>query len=224
MAVTNYYSFGGEILGEETGGVRRDYLTDALGSVTATVTGAGTVENTYRYKPYGETLAKTGTGGDPKFLWNGLHGISKNLNDNLFYIRHRFYNSRFSRWISLDPIYKIPIDELYLYCKNNPVLYIDPFGLKETCKSKCPEGGDPIMTNCYSKPQKNLVDKDKDNNCICRNEQSFTDLKRNIGLSLGPWNFNFPPSPGKKNYVSKIALTFIVYNHLRTQIDFLPED
>lgn len=74
MGVTSYYSFSGEILGEETNGVRRDYLTDALGSVTATVTGAGAVENTYRYKPYGETLAKTGAGSDPKFLWNGTHG------------------------------------------------------------------------------------------------------------------------------------------------------
>ena len=117
MAVTNYYSFGGQILGEETGGVRRDYLgssahlvktgfepqpldfkcrsestsgrispnmrknhylTDALGSVTATVTGAGVVENTYRYKPYGEQLAKTGTGSDPKFLWVGRWGYRNN--------------------------------------------------------------------------------------------------------------------------------------------------
>ena len=77
MGVTSYYSFGGEIIGEETGGVRRDYLTDALGSVTATVTGAGVVENTYRYKPYGEQLAKTGAGSDPKFLWNGKLGYRK---------------------------------------------------------------------------------------------------------------------------------------------------
>jgi hypothetical protein len=78
MGVTSYYSFGGEILGEETGGVRRDYLTDALGSVTATVTGAGVVENTYRYKPYGDQLAKTGTGSDPKFLWGGELGCREN--------------------------------------------------------------------------------------------------------------------------------------------------
>jgi hypothetical protein len=38
MAVTNYYSAGGELLGEKTaGGQRLDYLTDALGLVTATV-------------------------------------------------------------------------------------------------------------------------------------------------------------------------------------------
>lgn len=36
--VTNYYSVNGEKLGKKTtGGSRIDYLTDALGSVTATV-------------------------------------------------------------------------------------------------------------------------------------------------------------------------------------------
>ena len=49
MAVTRYYSFGGEILAEETDGVRRDYLTDALGSVTE----AGVIDITFRYKPSG---------------------------------------------------------------------------------------------------------------------------------------------------------------------------
>jgi hypothetical protein len=38
MLVTNYYTVNGEIIGEKTtGGSRVDYLTDALGSVMATV-------------------------------------------------------------------------------------------------------------------------------------------------------------------------------------------
>jgi len=58
----SYYSVGGEIIGEKSGGVRTDYLTDALGSVTATVDQAGSVINRYTYKPYGALLAKTGVG------------------------------------------------------------------------------------------------------------------------------------------------------------------
>jgi hypothetical protein len=65
MPVTNYHTVQGRILGESTSGVRTDYLTDALGSVTATVNSAQAVVNTYRYKPYGEQLAKTGSGTDP---------------------------------------------------------------------------------------------------------------------------------------------------------------
>ena len=68
MAVTNYYTVNGEIIAEKTAGSSRvDYLTDALGSVTATVNQSAQVVNTYRYKPYGSQLAKTGVGADPSF-------------------------------------------------------------------------------------------------------------------------------------------------------------
>ena len=70
MGVTTYYSVGGEIIGERSGGVRTDYLRDALGSVTATKrTDRSTLSNTYRYKPYGERLAKTGGDPDPRFQY-----------------------------------------------------------------------------------------------------------------------------------------------------------
>ena len=51
MAVTNYHTVNGRVIGETTGGVRTDYMRDALGSVTGT-TVAGVVQNTYRYQPY----------------------------------------------------------------------------------------------------------------------------------------------------------------------------
>ncbi len=110
------------------GGVRRDYLTDALGSVTATVTGAGVVENTYRYKPYGETLAKTGTGSDPKFLWNGNSGYRMgNSPSKELYIRARYYSVLFANWIMRDKFW--PVERGYLYAYNNPILFVDYNGL-----------------------------------------------------------------------------------------------
>jgi hypothetical protein len=61
MATTNYYAVQGELLGEKVGaGSRADYLTDALGSVTATVDHTGTMLNRYAYKPYGTQLSKSG--------------------------------------------------------------------------------------------------------------------------------------------------------------------
>ena len=129
MGVTSYYSFGGEIIGEETGGVRRDYLTDALGSVTATVTGAGVVENTYRYKPYGEQLAKTGTGSDPRFLWTGSGGSASSKKNFAYnYNRYRHYDYKTSLWISFDPIPDIYINR-WNYCLGNPTTKTDPYGL-----------------------------------------------------------------------------------------------
>ena len=105
MPVTNYYSVEGEIIGEASGGVRTDYLTDALGSVTGTVNQSASVVNTYRYKPYGTTLAKTGTGNDPIFGWVGSAGYAKTGKAHSeVYVRARHYSSASGRWTSKDPI------------------------------------------------------------------------------------------------------------------------
>ena len=158
MAVTNYYSFGGEILGEETGGVRMDYLTDALGSVTATVTGAGTVENTYRYKPYGEQLAKTGSGSDPKFLWNGKWGYRRATNNSSkYYIRLRYLDATQGIWITIDPVGYIAGINRFSYVSGNPVTVVDPSGLIscKKCQEICKSGNSPSLAELCIKCWKN---------------------------------------------------------------------
>ena len=79
MLTKDYYSLDGQIIGESTGGVRTYYLHDALGSVTATTKAAGTVVNTYRYKPSGAELSRTGVGAGPKFQLCGQDGYSGTL-------------------------------------------------------------------------------------------------------------------------------------------------
>lgn len=69
-----YHTVNGMLVGETSNGVRRGYLPDALGSVVATVDNNGSIENTYRYKPYGSLLAKTGAAAEPRFLWCGTSG------------------------------------------------------------------------------------------------------------------------------------------------------
>src|SRR2546427_10334299 len=106
MAVTNYYTVNGQIIGQKTGtGARVDYLTDALGSVIGTVNQSAAVVNTYRYKPFGGLLAKTGAGADPAFQWVGQHGYrptGKKWSD--VYIRRRHYDTNPGRWIAGDPL------------------------------------------------------------------------------------------------------------------------
>src|SRR5579871_1134124 len=126
MAVTNYYTVNGALIGEKTaGGSRTDYLTDALGSVTATVNQSGQVVNTYRYKPYGAQLAKTGIGADPAFQWVGAQGYrqtGKKYSD--VYVRARHYDSRAGRWTSKDPMgFAGDNRNLYLYTGGNPIRY-----------------------------------------------------------------------------------------------------
>src|ERR1043165_5803734 len=107
MAVTNYYTVNGQIIGEKTaGGSRVDYLTDALGSVIGTVNQSAQVVNTYRYKPYGSQLAKTGAGSDPSFQWVGEQGYrptAKKWSD--IYVRARHHDTIQGRWTTKDPLY-----------------------------------------------------------------------------------------------------------------------
>lgn len=135
-----YYSVNGRILGEASGGTRLDYMTDALGSVTGTVDSSAQVVNTYRYKPYGELLAKTGSGSDPRFRWVGSPGYRQTGNRfSDVYVRARHYSSRTARWTSRDPDrgsrYRLP----YLYGYANPAVVADPSGWR-ACAQQWPPG------------------------------------------------------------------------------------
>ena len=126
MPVVNYHTVNGQLVGQSTGTEFTQYLTDAQGSVTATVNGKR-VTNTYRYKPYGERLAKTGSGPDPAFQWAGDTGsrvTGRSWAEQYNQARH--YGTRQSSWTSVDPIW--PSEKAYSFGAGNPTTFIDPTG------------------------------------------------------------------------------------------------
>lgn len=128
MAVTNFDVINGRLVGQSTNGVRTNFLTDALGSVTATVNTSAQVVNTYRHKPSGGILAKTGTGQDPNFLWNGEN---QSRHTGRLYAEQynvaRHYAPPPASWTTVDPLW--PREAPYIYVKSNPTTYSDPLGL-----------------------------------------------------------------------------------------------
>ena len=128
MPVVNYHTVDGEIQGQTTAGVRTDYLTDALGSVVATVNSSATVVNTYRYKPYGERLARAGVGVDPRFGWAGSQGYGTTpQSHSRQYIRARHYAQEVGCWTTMDEFW--PGERAYVYVASSPVTATDPSGL-----------------------------------------------------------------------------------------------
>lgn len=121
-----YHTVNGMLIGETSNGVRRGYLSDALGSVVATVDDTGSIENTYRYKPYGDLLAKTGTASDPRFLWIGALGYRYKTSLGNVYVRARHYVTYNGNWSSVDKFW--PAQPAYNYARSNPVTHIDPSG------------------------------------------------------------------------------------------------
>lgn len=139
---TYYISTHGMIWGEiSASGVTTSYGHDALGSVIETYS-AGALENTYRYKPFGATLARTGVDANPSFLWNGGSGYrATGLPCSDSYIRARHFSSISSQWINADLFW--PDELAYAYASNNPISRLDPSGLGAWPPLCCSQLGKP---------------------------------------------------------------------------------
>jgi len=138
VPVKNYVNVNGRTVAEHTAGVRTAYLTDALGSVTATVNSSQTVVNTYRWKPYGDRLAKTGAGADPTLGWVGTYGYRRTQRSRSeYYMLARHYDSIGGRWTTVDPLW--PRELSYSYARARVVSLRDAAGSRPTELTPCPE-------------------------------------------------------------------------------------
>ncbi|MEW6619281.1 MAG: RHS repeat-associated core domain-containing protein [bacterium] len=93
------------------------YHNDHLGSPRAITDKDGKVVENYFYYPFGSG----GPVGGPTFT-------GKELDDSgLFYFGARYYDPALGRFITPDPI-QAAGQNLYVYCYNNPLGYVDPNG------------------------------------------------------------------------------------------------
>jgi RHS repeat-associated protein len=103
------------------------YLADALGSVPALTDPSGIIQTEYVYEPFGRTIITSASDVNP-FQYTGR----ENDRTRLYYYRARFYDAVFGRFISEDPLgINGVVNNLYLYGSNNPINYVDPFGLEK---------------------------------------------------------------------------------------------
>jgi RHS repeat-associated protein len=122
-------------------GTMRYYHQDALGSLIALTDENGTIKTAYSYEPFGNATVSGDSDSNP-FQYTGR----ENDGTGLYYYRARYYSPEMQRFVSEDPIGllggvnfyrytdsvgKPPSIEtnLYSYALNNPVRYIDPYGL-----------------------------------------------------------------------------------------------
>ena len=105
------------------------YHYDGLGSTRALSNNSGVITDTYIYDAVGELLNQTGDT-ENNYLYTG-----EQYDPNLcyYYLRARYMNSGIGRFISMDIWEGNRFDTVtlhkYMYCKNNPVNYIDPSGM-----------------------------------------------------------------------------------------------
>ena len=101
------------------------YHYDGLGSTIAITDSTGTTVNSYAYSPYGlvggqETIPNS-------FKYIGRYGVTDEGN-GLYFMRARYYDPEVGRFINKDPIGYAGGMNLYGYCANNPINFVDPSG------------------------------------------------------------------------------------------------
>jgi RHS repeat-associated protein len=128
------------------------YFRDALGSVVALLNNNGVVVEGYSYDSFGRTTIHTAAGADGKWLTgdDSVGSVSSVANRLMFtgreydsetgnyYFRARYYKPSIGRFLQTDPIGYADGLNMYTYCSNNPIMWIDPWGL-------CREAGDEVI-------------------------------------------------------------------------------
>lgn len=105
------------------------YHSDHLGSGTFLSDSHGNPYQFFLNLPFGETMIEQHSySGDytNRYKFNG-----KELDEEtgFYYYGARYYNSKFSIWLSVDPLAeRHPDENSYIYCGNSPVVFIDPDG------------------------------------------------------------------------------------------------
>ncbi len=125
------YIRGHELLASDSERARTyyHYACDEMGSITDITDCHGTVLNHYAYDAFGNRTVEEETV-ENRF---GFAGEILDAVTGQYYLRARFYNPVIARFLSEDTYYGDGLN-LYAYCHNNPVGYVDPSG--HICEEK----------------------------------------------------------------------------------------
>jgi RHS repeat-associated protein len=112
------------------------HLKDHLGNTRVIFNGGDTIKQKTDYYPFGMTSYQSSSSNDNKYLFNGKElqdELLGSVNLDWYDYGARFYDPALGRWHVPDPLMEEHFNYTpYHYTFNNPILFIDPFGLDTT--------------------------------------------------------------------------------------------
>ena len=111
------------------------YIRDFMSNILGLVDDSGNIVVKYKYDAYGNRISITDTSGCDLGNINPFRYKGYYYDDDaqMYYCKSRFYVPSWHRWLNSDSInYLEPKNitslNLFAYCNNNPVMYVDPTG------------------------------------------------------------------------------------------------
>jgi RHS repeat-associated protein len=103
------------------------YVMNGHGDVANLLDRDGNVVQSYTYDSFGAVIGLNKEFNGSRYVGN--NGVYSDDDLGLQYMRNRWYDPQLGRFISRDPIGFRGGINLYVYVKNNPLNWVDPFGL-----------------------------------------------------------------------------------------------
>jgi RHS repeat-associated protein len=137
------YDYDGTLIGfnydeniaDSTEGIDYFYLSDQQGDIVAILNASGTAVMKYRYDAFGNRTIASYTSEGYKFMDLNPYtyrGYRYDTDTGLYYLNSRYYDPEIGRFLNSDGLLgetgDILSTNMYAYCANNPVMYLDPSG------------------------------------------------------------------------------------------------
>jgi RHS repeat-associated protein len=118
---------GGLLRLKQDGG-NYSYLFDGKGNVTALLDANANVAAAYQYDPFGVPRGPANTLSQPMQFSTKPYDEKTGLS----YYGYRFYVPSIGHWLTRDPMWEAGGINLYGFVENNPINFIDPWGLEDS--------------------------------------------------------------------------------------------
>ncbi len=120
-----YYTWGptGQLLSLTVDGTTYYTVSNGHGDIIQLTDENGDVVASYTYDAWGNILSETGSAASLNPY--RYAGYRYDEATGLYYLNARYYNPSLGRFLSRDAIFS---NNLYVYCYNNPLKYVDPSG------------------------------------------------------------------------------------------------